>query len=133
MNDYVQVSDIRARENAIFEQRYRLNVGNYTAEAQGLGGWSISGHHVYDRRLGELFLGNGKNQELSGEYSVIETLARATDRGLCDPMTGNQLGNTYSSLFEPIGVHVDSDGSVLVGGSATNSVLRVDEDGRAPS
>ena len=76
MNDYVQVSDIRARENAIFEQRYRLNVGNYTAEAQGLGGWSISDHHVYDRRLGELFLGTGKNQELSGEYSVIETLAR---------------------------------------------------------
>ena len=62
VNDYVQVSDIRARENAIFEQRYRLNVGNYTAEAQGLGGWSISDHHVYDRRLGELFLGTGKNQ-----------------------------------------------------------------------
>ena len=130
VNDYVQVSDIRARENAIFEQRYRLNVGNYTAEAQGLGGWSISDHHVYDRRLGELFLGTGKNQELSGEYSVIETLARATDR-VYDPMSGNQLGNTYSNLFEPIGVHVDSDGSVLVGGSATNSIIKVDEDGRS--
>ena len=61
---------------------------------------------------------------------MIETLARATDR-VYDPMSGNQLGNTYSNLFEPIGVHVDSDGSVLVGGSATNSIIKVDEDGRS--
>ena len=118
------------QENAVFEQRYRLQVGNYTAESQGLGGWSISDHHVYDRRLGELFLGSGQNMSLSGEYSVVESVARSSD-WVYDPVGGNRLPSNYASLFGPVGVHVDSDGAILAGGSSTNTVIRVDQEGRS--
>ncbi|MBT6488733.1 MAG: hypothetical protein HOK97_03160, partial [Deltaproteobacteria bacterium] len=130
VNQYTELSGIQARENAVFQQRYRLNTGNYTSEAQGLGGWSISDHHVYDRQRGELFLGTGNNLALSGEYSVVESIARVGDK-IYDPVSGNQLNNFYVSLQEPIGVNVDSDGAVLVGGSRTNSIIRIDADNRS--
>ena len=75
----------------MFDQTFGFVVGNYTAEAQGLGGWSISDHHVYDRRLGELtFLGLEKTIPM-GEYSVID-LAGACDGWVYDRMSGNHLG-----------------------------------------
>ena len=41
------------------------------------------------------------------------------------------MGIPIPIYLNPIGVHVDSDGSVLVGGSSTNSIIKVDEDGRS--
>lgn len=121
---------LRAREDALFQQRHIVRVGNFTHEAQGLGGWTLSAHHVLDRRTGTLMMGTGDEVAIGGRFPLIETLYRAGDR-LVDAAFGNVISSSLVSFRQPMGVHIDADGTLLVGATASNALIRVDDEGQA--
>ena len=47
----------------------------WDARAQGLGGWTISAHHIYDPRTATLYLGNGSSRRTAVIGNVLQASA----------------------------------------------------------
>ncbi|MEL7305216.1 MAG: DUF4215 domain-containing protein [Myxococcota bacterium] len=62
---------------------YNVIVGGYDASGVGLGGWTFSSHHFYDRIGQTLFLGDGTEQSVSGQVGSVVTGPGASG-GLAD-------------------------------------------------
>ncbi len=90
-------------------QTFDVSLGNWDNQGAGLGGWTLSAHHVLDRVRGVVYLGDGGEIRLNRQ----ETIATAAGNGL-----GGDEGDggpaTEASLFRPKSVAVAPDGSVLV-------------------
>lgn len=53
------VTTTEVRRTAPFTQSWKANVGTYDARVQGLGGWTLSTHHIYVPSTGTLYMGDG--------------------------------------------------------------------------
>jgi RHS repeat-associated protein len=125
----ILVSGDRARGLFILARpSWQGMIGGIDASAQGLGGWSLSAHHIFDPAGRVLYLGDGKRR--SGQFNnVIKTVAGI----LYDPSTqtcGVGVGtDTPGCMYYTNGVAVASDGAFYVS-TGDCRIRRVDPDGR---
>lgn len=89
-------------------------LGGYDARAAGLGGWTLTAHHAFDRTAGILHRGDGTRRTIGGFTPVITTLAGGTETGF----SGDGGQAVAARLGRPAGVAVGADGSVYLADGA---------------
>ena len=122
-------SDERERRRQLRKifRDFDLFVGAWDARGQGLGGWSLSDHHVYDFHGRVLYLGSGeRRRDIDGLAPVVATIA---GNGVAGPP--NEGGVATASPMVPRGsIAVEPDGGVLFMTVNTGTrLLRLKTDG----
>jgi len=141
-----------AREHIILWQRYQVRLGPFLEKPRGLGGWSLSVHHVYDPADGVLYLGNGERRHAVAMGRILTTppgasnmyhpqgLAIADDGTLYVPdysggnlwkITPDGARSSLGSFSQPHGAAVGPDGGVYVADPWSGAVFRVDPESGA--
>lgn len=137
-------------------QEWEQAVGAWDARSLGLGGWSLSVHHVYDRLARVLYLGNGRRRSEVEEESGPgqgEVVLREVEGALVFDAAGRHLrtvdgltgGVVYRFSYDPDGrleMVEDGDGNrtrverdaagapvAIVGPWGTRTVLETEENG----
>ncbi|XP_067838635.1 teneurin-3 isoform X6 [Heptranchias perlo] len=97
----------------LWEKRTAVLQG-YELDASNMGGWSLNKHHVLDVQNGILYKGNGENQFISQQPSVINSImGNGRRRSIsCPSCNGQADGN---KLLAPVALACGIDGSLYVG------------------
>jgi RHS repeat-associated protein len=82
----------------------------WDALPQGLGGWSLDVHHIYDPKAKTLYLGNGIRRSTESPGPVINTVAGSD----ASPFGGDGGRATDAAMDRPAGVAVGADGSYYI-------------------
>ena len=108
-------------------QESKVSIGAWNMNASGLGGWSLSPHHVYDPGGRVLYRGDGRfgNAAATRIENVIETYAGTGISGC----TGDLGPAAQARLFDPEGIAAAADGSVYVVDVLNFVVRRIGPDG----
>ncbi|RME82360.1 MAG: hypothetical protein D6775_11115, partial [Caldilineae bacterium] len=124
----IPVSANRARQEVILWQEHKTTLhAGWVAPDQGLGGWTLSIHHIYDPMGRTLYLGNGQRRGAAGiVYNVINTVAGG---GAPPDGLGDGGPATAAALDQPTDVAVGPDGSLYIADFDNNRVRRVAPDG----
>jgi RHS repeat-associated protein len=105
------ISNNRARGEISLSQSFRPMIGAFDARSVGLGGWTLSSHHVYDPSKRLLHQGDGTRRSAEGVGTAFEEMPR--------------------KFLAPQALTVGPDGSVYTGASFNNfdEVVRIFPDG----
>src|SRR5262249_12409992 len=108
-------------------EEWQTTVGVWNSGAAGLGGWSLSAHHVYDPGGQRLYRGDGEQGNASATRlnNVIGTCAGTGSNG-CN---GDLGPATAATLFNPVGVATAADGSLYIADVNNFVIRRVTPDG----
>ena len=108
-------------------QTEQLSIGGfiYNAISQGLGGWDLDIHHVYDPVGKVLYLGDGSWRSADALNMIITTVAGNGNYGY----SGDGGPATIASLYDPQGVAVGPDGSIYIADAENFRIRRVGPDG----
>ena len=102
---------ITGRGKIFLYRDFDLLVGAWDARGQGLGGWSLSDHHVYDHVSRQLYLGTGeRRRDIDSLAPVVATIAGNGSAGA--PIDGAPALASPMTVFGSKLV-VEPDGSVL--------------------
>ena len=88
-------------------------VGAFDARGLGLGGWTLSAHHLYDPVTRTLYLGSGERRTAQTLNRVVRTVA-GTGVTCADDCTGFVGPATQAQLNRPRSVAVGPDGSLYI-------------------
>jgi|GEM_PF-957188 len=117
------VLSINSRREAILWQEQRLGIGIFDLRGIGLGGWSLSPHHVYDPVGQVVYLGDGR-QRRAASVQGISTFAGggAPPDGVGDglPATQAQLSLGFNG-----GIAAAPDGSLFIADSGHHRIRKV--------
>lgn len=108
----------------------QLSIGGgfvYDAHSQGLGGWDLDIHHVYDPVGKVLLLGDGSRR--SADLIGTEVITTVAGGGAWSPTLGDGGPATSAYLQSPNDVAVGPDGSIYIADTYNYSVRRVGSDG----
>ena len=119
------ITGSRTREVVVLWREHRVPIGAWDARAIGLGGWSVSQHHVYDPAGRVVYFGNGGQLSAAAIGAVITRAAGTGDPGT----TGDGGPATAARLDAPHDVAVGPDGSLYLADVAGAVVRRVAPDG----
>ena len=114
-----------ARLDLTLWQVMRATVGTWDAKTQGIAGWTLSAHHVYDPVGGVLYLGTGERRSGQEVWGVVTTVA---GNGNFGPGGDGGLA-TDAALRGPEDVEVGRDGSLYLADTNNNRIRRVSPDG----
>jgi len=101
-------------------------LGGLRALPLGLGGWTLSAHHVYNPVARVLYLGDGRRRVGAAMGSVVSTVAGT---GVAQGPLGDGGPARSAPLNEITGVAVGPDGSAYLSMSSASRVRRVRPDG----
>ncbi|HEV8713074.1 MAG TPA: Ig-like domain-containing protein, partial [Candidatus Binatia bacterium] len=126
-----QLSNNSARQEVTLWQEQRLSastdaLGTWDAQAYGLGGWSLSGHHAYDPIGRVLYLSDGRRRSAEFLRQVITTVAGTGNFSY----SGDGGPATQAGLRGPSQVAAGPDGSLYISDTQSNRIRRVDPEGR---
>lgn len=113
-----------ARQEVTLWQEWRDKIGTWDGRAFGLGGWSLSVHHIYDRNSRTLYLGDGRTRRADALPQVITTVAGTGQPGF----TGDG-GPARSARVSPHDVAVAPDGSLFLAEASSHRIRRIDPAG----
>jgi RHS repeat-associated protein len=119
------ITGSRTRQEVTLWQQWSVAIGPWDGRGLGLGGWSLSVHHVYDVSAGMLYKGDGDRRGADALDTIITTVAgngTYGDSGDGGPATQAQLA--------PIGMAVSADGSLYIADIINNRIRRMEPDGR---
>jgi YD repeat-containing protein len=118
----------RARQEIYLSRSYTATVGAPSFAVQGIGGWTLDVHHVYDPNGKVVYRGDGGQQRAALSLnSVITTFAGGG--GNCDLGENVPIAQACLMGQRVRDVAVTSDGSVLFGDGGSR-IRRVGADGR---
>ncbi|MBK7367063.1 MAG: hypothetical protein IPJ04_03900 [Candidatus Eisenbacteria bacterium] len=107
----------------------QVSIGVPSMAAAGLGGWTISPHHIYDPNgMGMKYRGDGTMQRGAAQFPVIRALAGdgyPSSGGTRPPTNGDPTDGRIS----PADLAVTADGAVCFTDAGTHTVGRVSENG----
>ncbi len=117
-----------ARQEVTLWQDWSGMLGTLDARSQGLGGWSLNAHHVYDPKSKTLYMGDGTRRSTESlGAAIINTFAGGGN------VPGSGIGDggpaTQAELAVPNSVAVGPDGSVYIAETYHYGVRRVDAAG----
>jgi len=123
------LTDNQTRLEITISRLSTTKVGPWDGRGQGLGGWSLSMHHVYDPVAQRLYLGDGRRRTASELPQIIRTVAgggpsncNSTDPcGDGGPATGAHLG--------PQGMAADGQGNLFIADFPRHKIRKVDTSG----
>ncbi|EYF00808.1 NHL domain-containing protein [Chondromyces apiculatus] len=121
-----EISNSRTRQEVTTWKRWEGRLGGLDALALGLGGWTLSAHHVYSPGAGVLYLGDGRRRTGVALGTEIRTVAG--NGQIVGPLGDG--GPARSAPLDTVsGVAVGPDGSVYLSSSFQQRVRRVAPDG----
>jgi RHS repeat-associated protein len=106
-------------------RRTQLAIGAFDAHGQGLGGWSLDVHHVYDPISRTLYTGDGGRRRVESVNRVITTAAGTGAQGY----SGDGGQATAAAFTFPEGLDVAPDGSAYVADVGNRVVRRIATNG----
>lgn len=120
----VPISGDRTRQQVTLSQEWQDDlapVGNFDVAAEGLGGWTLDVHHVYDPTGRVLHLGNGDRRSAQAINAVIDLVAGGDLSGF----TGDGGRADQARLNQGAGVAVAPDGTVYLADRFNSRVRRI--------
>ncbi len=102
------VTGDKTRREATLTKSYEVHVGVWDQRALGLGGWSLTAHHVYDPSFGVLYLGDGTRRIASAIGAMVRPVAGSGTRGAAGD--GGPVAEAQFSY--PQGIALDKDGAI---------------------
>ncbi|MCK6550998.1 hypothetical protein L6R52_34490, partial [Myxococcota bacterium] len=111
------------------EQTIPVGATTWDGRGAGLGGWSLSPHHAYDRTSRTVYLGTGERQSTAD----IEPTASVFSGTGNDQFSGDGADRRYASYWDPSDLVVAPDGAVIVNDWNNQRLRRIDRDGRVSS
>lgn len=105
----VSITGDRARQEITLWKNWRGYVGGIDARGIGVGGWTLSAHHLYDPNGRVLYLGDGQTRTAERIGAAITTVAGTGVAG----STGDNGPATSARIDQPHGVVVAPDGTVF--------------------
>ena len=116
------VTGDKTRQEVGLRRGYEVPVGARDQTALGLGGWSLSEHHVYDPAGRVLYRGDGVTRyatDLGATLRIVAGSGRFGGAG-----DGGQA--TQAELASPDGVAVDAKGTIYVSESLGHRVRKIE-------
>jgi RHS repeat-associated protein len=114
-----------ARMEVTIWRRQQTTLGTWDAQAFGLGGWSLTGHHAYDPAGRKVYLGEGESRSASALPGVMERVAGTGVEGF-----SGDLGPASAAQFAiPSGLAFGVDGSLYVADWNNQRIRRLGLDG----
>ncbi|MGQ0594443.1 MAG: NHL domain-containing protein, partial [Gammaproteobacteria bacterium] len=115
----------RASGDITLAKRWKTKLAGPAPLADGLGGWSLSAHHVYAVPDGELFTGDGGKRSATKLFNTITTVAGNGDSGF----SGDGGPASHASLSGPATIALGPDGSLYIADTSNHRIRRVGPDG----
>ena len=106
-------------------RRGTAGAGGWDARGLGMGGWSLSAHHVYDPAAQEVYFGDGSRQSGNHVGPSIKTVAGTGAYGF----SGDGGPATEAGLAEPERIAIGPDGAVYISDTQNHSIRRIDAGG----
>ncbi len=104
---------------------FQIEIGRLDRSGMGLGGWSLSAHHVYDPATQTLYKGDGTVRHARSTSSVVNTSTGTGESGF----EGDGGPAVNAKLSEPSDVAFLPDGTYYIADRLNNRVRRVGRDG----
>ncbi|MCC6559705.1 MAG: hypothetical protein IT372_42860, partial [Polyangiaceae bacterium] len=120
------ISGSWTRSEVTLWKDWRGTMGAFLAQPLGLGGWTLSVHHVYDPIGKALYLGNGRRRRAEALGGTVTTVAGSGCSG-CALGDGGPARN--ARLDTPSGVVVAPDGSVYISDMSHSRIRKVSPSG----
>ena len=134
----IPITGSRAREEVTLWQHHQSslfndgmdNLGTWDAQLQGLGGWTIDVHHVYDPIDRVMYLGNGERQSVYSKKPIITTIAGSGEPGYQGRgYSGDEGPASVAKLAGPESIAVASDGTIYVADTSNHCIRKILLDG----
>jgi RHS repeat-associated protein len=123
----VAIPGSTTREPITLWRDWTGSLGSWDEAPVGIGGWSLSVHHVLDPRGRVVYLGDG---ELRSGSDIPLSSAIVTAAGTGDTfLSGSGGPATAATVYAPSSVAVGSDGSFYIAETNSRVVRRVGPDG----
>ncbi len=101
-------------------------LGPWDARADGLGGWSLDVHDVYDTTTHTVHGGDGHDRQGETVSSVITTISGGQPPGA---PVGDGGPATAAGLKAPAGIHTAKDGAIFFADDAAQRIRKIDKAG----
>lgn len=121
----VAITGDRARQELTLWTQWRGQIGTFESLATGLGGWTLSAHHVYDARGGVIEQGDGQRRSRERIGAVITTIAGNGKSGFA----GDSGPATEAQIANPHGVAIAPDGTVFFSEDSNHRIRKIAPDG----
>jgi len=118
------ITGSRSRMEVTLWHTWQGLIGTFDARAVGLGGWTLSAHHVYVPRAQVVYRGDGARQDAAIMGPTIGTFAGTGSCGL-----GGTGGPATAAQVCPEGLAFGPDGSLYIADAATRRIHRVAPNG----
>lgn len=115
------------RTDVTLWKRWVGSIGVWDEKARGLGGWSLTPHHIYAGGPKMVLHGDGTIQSAS-VYAILETAAGNGSYCYGGPC-GDGGRATEATLGSPYGIDVGPDGSLFIADGNNEKIRRVGPDG----
>ncbi|MCB0094766.1 MAG: PKD domain-containing protein, partial [Caldilineaceae bacterium] len=115
----------RTRQQIWLARTFRITLGAWLAVGQGLGGWSLDAHHVYDVNGKTLYQGDGSRRSVEAVDYVVTTVAGVGLEGFA----GDGESALRARLNAPNDVAIATDGAIYVSDTLNCRIRRVDAAG----
>ena len=120
-----QVVSSRESSTITLYQNWTGYIGNQDFQGQGLGGWSLDVHHVYDPSSRTIYFGDGSRKSAASSFLIVDTVAGTYNEGY----SGDGGPAVDALLKNPNGVTTDPDGNLYIADTGNNVIRKVTPDG----
>lgn len=117
------VTGDKTRQEIGLNRRYEVALGARDQTALGLGGWSLSEHHVYDPAGRVLYMGDGTTRYAADSGATLRIIAGTGTFG----GGGDGGPATSAELASPEGVAVDGRGTIYVSETLGHRVRKIEK------
>lgn len=115
------------RREVTLHRIYRVYIGNLDTQMLGLGGWTLSAHHLYDPIERVLFEGNGARRGVQTINNILTTAGGTGGVGFSGD--GGPATQATFGIISPRGLAIAPDGSIYLADTGSGVIRRVAPNG----